>query len=230
MTLTFIISTFLGLVPSFVWIWFFLREDEAHPEPKRLIFYVFLSGAAMTFFVFGPQILLNNILTSLGIEPYSALSLFLLGGLEEVGKFLAVYFTVRKRKEFDEPIDAMIYMIISALGFAAIENIASAFQGLPQVVGETDILEITALRFIGATLLHSLSSAFIGYYWGLAMARGKDYFKLIAEGIGIATLLHAVFNSLIIVYGPETLLATLFLVSTAFFVLNDFEKLKTDNI
>lgn len=245
--MSFAFNLFVGLLPSFVWLLFFLREDETHPEPKRLLFYVFLSGAATTFFVFGPQFFLAEFLTSINVEAMSVVGLFVLAGIEELFKFIAVYLTIGGRKEFDEPIDAMIYMIVASLGFAAMENIASAFQGkavfLPQLLAP---VEITSLRFVGATLLHSLSSALVGYYWGMAMAlryakratpslgaeaqqalaHAPKTWMLIAEGIGVATLLHAIFNYLILIYKPETMIATLFLVAIAFFVLNDFEKLK----
>ncbi len=245
--MSFAFNLIVGLIPSFVWLMFFLREDEAYPEPKRLLFYVFLSGAATTLFVFGPQFFLAQVLGSVGIETMSVLGLFLLAGIEELFKFIAVYITVAWRKDFDEPLDAMIYMIVASLGFAAMENIASAFQWtsvfLPQALGP---VEITSLRFIGATLLHSLSSALVGYYWGMAMvarsaktsmpamnpSTGENRPKtpgtamIILEGIGVATLLHAAFNYLILRYRPETMIATLFLVAIAFFVLNDFEKLK----
>ncbi|MDO8585133.1 MAG: PrsW family glutamic-type intramembrane protease [bacterium] len=245
--MSFAFNLFVGLIPSFVWLLFFLREDEARPEPKRLLFYVFLSGAATTLFVFGPQFFLAQILGAADIETMSILGLFLLAGIEELFKFVAVYLTVAWRKDFDEPLDAMIYMIVASLGFAAMENIASAFQWtsvfLPQALGP---VEVTSLRFIGATLLHVLSSALVGYYWGLTMVaryakisapslpaapeqnpvKTPGSFTILLEGIGVATLLHAAFNYLILRYKPENMVATLFLVAIAFFVLNDFEKLK----
>lgn len=221
-----LLAIVVGLAPSMVWIWFFLREDEAHPEPKKLLLYVFLSGAAMTFFVYGPQVYLVNLLSHIDVGQFSALSLLLLAGLEEAFKFLAVYLTVGRHKEFDEPLDAMIYMIVAALGFAAIENVASLFQPANALIKEIGPFEVTSLRFVGATLLHSLSSGLVGYYWGMAKACKRNIVPYIIEGIGVAAILHAIFNYLILIFEPETLLAPLFLVAIAFFVLNDFEELK----
>ncbi len=42
--------------------------------------------------------------------------------IEEITKFLAAYVTVLRRAEDDEPIDPVIYMVTTALGFAAAEN------------------------------------------------------------------------------------------------------------
>lgn len=220
------IPLIIGILPSFVWFYFFIREDENHPEPKILIFYAFLAGIASTFFVLGPQMFLSDIFPSFGVGIYSPLALSLLGAIEELFKFFAVYLVISWRRDFDEPIDAMVYMIVAGLGFAAVENIASVTKGIVPFGGGPNGVEIASLRFVGATLLHSLASALVGYYWGMSMRDRANTKWLIAEGIGVATLLHTIFNSLIIKYGPETFVATLLLVAAAFFVLNDFEKLK----
>ncbi|MEK7495853.1 MAG: PrsW family glutamic-type intramembrane protease, partial [Patescibacteria group bacterium] len=109
----------LGLLPSFAWLVFFLKEDE-RPEPKKMIAKVFMAGALMTIFVAVLQFSLQKIFVS-----FSA-SFFVFAVIEEVFKFLAVYLVVRKSRFFDEPVDAMIYMITAALGFAMVENIAVA--------------------------------------------------------------------------------------------------------
>ena len=184
----------------------------------------------------GPQTALNDILEGFGIHEYSLASFMFLGAIEELFKFLAVYIFIARRKDFDEPVDAMIYMIIAALGFAAVENVASVLHQANEIFKGEGAVEVASLRFIGATLLHSLSSAFVGYYWGMAvkkiregaaMLEKRNFWSYIAEGVGVATLLHAIFNSLILIYGPETLVATALLVTASFFILNDFEKLKT---
>lgn len=214
----------LGLLPSFVWLVFYLREDFKHPEPKKLILFAFLAGSLMTVFVLQFQIWFNNWLPTVGIEPYSPLALFWLGGVEEVFKFLAVYLFISRRKEFDEPLDAMIYMIVAALGFTAVENVASIFQ---TINGSVNIgpVETTILRFVGATLLHSLTSGLVGYYWGVAMLKKSGYASAIIGSLFIATLLHTIFNYLIIRYEAISI-SIIFLGFIGFFILNDFEKLK----
>ena len=112
-------------------------------------------------------------------------------------------------------------MIIAALGFATVENIASVGRA-------TNGFEIVTLRFLGATFLHTLSSGLIGYYWALGILK-KAVASFIAAGWFVATLLHSIFNALILIYGP-TFQVTLFLIFIAFFVLGDFEKLKRETI
>ena len=43
--------------------------------------------------------------------------------VEELAKFLMMFFLLRKNFVFDEPIDALIYSVVIALGFAFVENI-----------------------------------------------------------------------------------------------------------
>ena len=35
-----------GPLPALLWLWFFLREDKAHPEPRHVILAAFLAGMA----------------------------------------------------------------------------------------------------------------------------------------------------------------------------------------
>lgn len=207
--MAFVIYVLLGLLPAFAWLVFYLREDAEKPEPKILLFYTFLIGAGSAFLVLPLQVLVNNWFALLGASVYSLLGLLLLSAIEEVSKFAVVYLGISKRKEFDEPIDAMIYMITAALGFASVENVASIFQSLGN-------LETVSLRFIGATLLHSLTSGLVGYYW----AKG-----FIIKGLVIATALHAIFNYLIINTGPIGP-AVIFLIFVAYFLFSDFEEIK----
>ena len=213
-----IISVILGLLPSLVWLLFYLQEDKKRPEPKKLILLAFLSGALSTFFAIWIRLFYNNLFSAYGLSPYSFVFLLFFAGIEELTKFGVVYLIISKRKEFDEPIDPMIYMIAAALGFAAVENVATAIQ-------TPNSLENIVLRFIGATLLHSLSSGLVGYYWGKALAAKRDLWSFIITGLLFAVLLHWAFNYLIIATGPFGLVI-IFLVFMAFFVLNDFEKLK----
>ncbi len=221
----------LGLLPSLAWLFFYLEEDHPkHDEAKKLLFATFLLGGIATFLVLPVQLFLNRRLPGLGIYGNDFFSFFVLGGIEELFKFAVVFIFLRRQQNFTaEPIHVMIYMITAALGFAAVENVASAFRvggvyGLSSAVFET-----VTLRFIGATLLHTLSSGLLGYYWAEALVRKRYFWFSIAGGLAASTLLHAVFNKLIISTGPATY-AIVFLVFAAFFVLNDFEKLKQEHL
>ena len=216
----------IGILPSFAWLIFFLQEDPK-PEPKKLIFYAFLLGILATPIVFGFQVLFNITARWLNLLTYQIVVILGLALIEECLKFSAVYFGIRKSRYFDEPIDVMIYMIVAALGFAAAENVMII---LGLVNENTSILwgeifRTTTLRFLGATLLHALSSGLVGYYWALGILKNKRK-KFIGLGIILATFLHAIFNYLILSLEQKVIYATLFLIIIGIFVLNDFEHLK----
>lgn len=213
----------LGLLPGFAWLIFYLSEDP-HPEPKRLIALTFLVGIAFAFFTVALEQWWNRGITFTGISEFSVVSLLGLGFIEETMKFAAAYFSVGRSPELDEPIDRMIYMVVAALGFATLENIG-ALANLATQPGFVDAaLQTGSLRFVGATLLHTLASALIGYRWALAATDGHTV-RHLASGILLAGFLHAFFNYLILNYG-NIAYTVIFLLVIGFFVLNDFEKLK----
>ena len=47
---TIFFSFLLGIVPALVWLWFWLREDTKHPEPRSLILLTFFYGALSVVF------------------------------------------------------------------------------------------------------------------------------------------------------------------------------------
>jgi RsiW-degrading membrane proteinase PrsW (M82 family) len=218
----------LGFIPGFVWLAFYLEEDP-HPEPRRLIAFTFILGAISTFLALFIQLKMKGlgILNALTPEGMSSgagiLALLLLAAVEEICKFGAAYLAVWKARDFDEPVDAMVYTIAAALGFATIENIGvlqGQFSSQALIAG---ILGITAARLVGATLLHSLSASFMGYYWALSKKYGDKIYILM--GLVVATVLHAGFNFLILNYDSIVYPLTLLIIG-GFFTLEDFEELK----
>jgi len=221
-----IVALVIGLLPGFAWLVFYLGE-EPHPEPKRFVALTFIVGIAFGFFTIGIEELFNTAAGSIGIQELSLISLLTLALIEELMKFAAAHFVIAKNTEFAEPVDAMIYMVVAALGFATLENIGAvaniAVSG-SQTAVIASVFQTVSLRFVGATLLHSLTSAIIGYYWALGLARKKGMRYLI-PGFAAATIVHTTFNYLVLNYG-DVAYAVIFLMVIGFFVLHDFEKLK----
>ncbi|KKS25594.1 MAG: putative membrane protein [Candidatus Wolfebacteria bacterium GW2011_GWA2_42_10] len=224
-------AVIFGLLPSFVWLIFFLKED-IHPEPKKMIARIFLDGALIALAAVVFQFFLREFFEYLKISHYGIFSFFVFGASEEILKFLVVYLAVYKNKFFDEPIDAMMYMVTAALGFAALENIFVVFGNFAgQHLELAEVLGIVTFRFAGATLLHVLSSAIIGYYWAKGLTR--ETMKLanrrtIFYGFVIASLLHGIFNYSILIFSPILIFPTMLLIIVALFIFWDFEKIKSN--
>lgn len=222
----------LTFLPPIAWLVFYLREDE-HPEPKRLIILTFLGG----IFIAAPTALaqyygirfIGHSLSDLTIQ-YPIQTFAFMALIEEYAKFFVVYYLIVIRKDFDEPIDAMIYMMSAAMGFAAIENAffifpvfnSEFFQGLQLVAG----------RFLGANLLHVLTSGIFGYF--VAKAFLSRYRPLIiCAGLVTATVLHTIFNYLILTEGSVSdgvSYVILFLIVVTLTVFVEFERLKRKKI
>src|SRR3989344_7487769 len=136
----------LGLVAPLFWLGFFLFEDREHPEPKFMIFIVFLGGILSAFMALSPEIYLNAKFPQTGLA-YQSKMLIPFAFIEELMKFTIVYLVIKYNKYFDEGVDAMIYMITAALGFAAIENIFNLFN----ILELHEVIQTTVVRGIGAT-------------------------------------------------------------------------------
>jgi RsiW-degrading membrane proteinase PrsW (M82 family) len=218
-----IISLVFGLLPGFAWLIFYLGEAD-HAEPKRLIIFTFVVGMAFGFFTVAIENIFSGWATGIGIQELSLLSLLGLAAIEEMMKFAAAHFAINRNPGFTEPVDAMIYMIVAALGFATLENIGAISGLTPQAALLPAVFETVSLRFVGATLLHTLTSGVVGYYWAVGIVKGKVKWYL-PLGLVIAAILHTTFNYLILTYG-DTIYSVILLIIVGFFVLNDFEILK----
>lgn len=217
----------LGVLPSAIWLWFYLRKD-LHPEPKKLLTLVFLGGAIITVPI---ALLEQNLANSIGQGSLLFLSA---AGLEEFGKLLVVWALILlwKNAAFDEPIDAMIYLITAALGFAAAENVANLFN---LGSGGLDIyLGLMSARFLGATLLHTLASGVLGFYlaryYFFSRLKGASRHYLWITGLTAATLIHGLFNIFIQqAQAQADLFSLLFVVILltigTFVILRDFKVL-----
>ena len=221
--MTIVISLVGGLLPGFAWLIFYLTEDN-HAEPKRLIVFTFIAGMAFGFFTVAVENAFSAGLAHWGIAELSIISLVGLALIEESMKFAAAHFALVKSPEKPQPIDAMIYMVVAALGFATLENIGALSMIPWGTAFVPSILETLSFRFIGATLLHTLTSGIVGYYWALGMVRKRPVRHLI-WGLSLASVLHACFNYLILNYG-NGVYTLVFILVVGFFVLNDFEELR----
>ncbi len=221
-----------GILPTLAWLWFWLREDSEHPEPRWVLTVAFLGGMFAALLVYPFEILTANLLGNSNMDISGTLpSIFLLvlfwAGLEEIFKYVLAYTTSLSRKYADEPIDLIIYMLVTALGFAALEN--SLFLIGPLTQG--NIIETIATgntRFIGSTLLHTLTAITISVPMAMTFYK-KPITKKIATTVGIivATALHTAFN-LFIIKGTNMTTITVFSVVWLLLMISIlfFEKIK----
>ncbi len=173
-----------GFLPSLVWLAFYLRKDS-HPESNQEIVMVFFFGMLVAI----PAIYIEQGLGSISLN--IIFYIFIGGALvEEFLKYLVVRLEVLRNPELDEPCDFILYMIIAALGFAAVENILSLTGFLK--IGDT--LKIISARFVTATFLHTICSGILGYFIALSFYHYKKRRFYLLSGLTIAVLLHGLYN------------------------------------
>ena len=146
---------------------------------------------------------------------------------EEYLKYQIVKSKALKSPEFDEPIDAMLYCIITALGFAAVENLLILFRS--PLMPFSQALTTISFRFLGATFVHALASGFLGYWLALGLTKTKQRKKLIFFGLALAISFHALYNYLVVIAETNKiaiLLIIFLLIIMALIVSYSFKKLK----
>ncbi len=230
----------IGFAPSMIWLLYYLHKD-LHPEPRIMIVKVFFWGFASTFVAFAlewvfietirgivmycascgnvlPKFTGNiNTFSVIGLSTFIILTALAL--IEESIKYVAAKVKIMGSKYFDEPTDAMIYLIVAALGFAAAENIGYVFQAY----NTTNALGVTVFRFVSATFLHTLSSGIVGYFLALSIIHNRHPLPYLVMGISFATLLHATFNFLIMLSGGSDyfVLTIILFLGILFFIISE---------
>jgi RsiW-degrading membrane proteinase PrsW (M82 family) len=215
------LSFLAGILPSLVWLWFWLREDDKNPEPKGALTIVFIMGMLSVMIVLPIQTFIKTNIAS------SQLEIILWASAEEIIKYLAVLIVLYKTSVAEEPVDWPIYMVTAALGFAALENML--FLVKPFSIDQALVALLTGqLRFLGSTLLHTISSGIIGLSIGMSLYMNKSSKKIfLIFGFLVSIALHSVFNFFIINGDGVSYLKILaFLWITTIVVMLLFEKVR----
>jgi RsiW-degrading membrane proteinase PrsW (M82 family) len=195
----------LGFAPGLFWLWWFRRKDDLEPEPRMRLVKVFVLGAAATLLVLALHPFLAPRLAELQGRRRDFVETFVHVALvEEAAKLFAFLLGVWWSREFDEPLDGILYGIAAGLGFASLENVLYLIR--------TDDPSLIVGRSFTATLAHVMCSGSLGFFFGVArFRRGGNRALLFAMGIVIAVLLHGLYD-LLLGYGKLAYVALLVLL------------------
>lgn len=189
-----------GILPALFWLWFWLHEDKKKPEPRGYIIATFFAGMVVVGLALPIQRYIREVFGS-----QTAVMLLLWAAAEEFLKFGAAWFVSLRKKVMNEPIDGIVYLITAALGFSALENTLFLLDPLSSNIAQGILTG--NMRFIGATLLHTLSSGIIGAAIAFSYYRPvikREIYML--GGLILGTVLHTVFNFFIIQRNTEIFL------------------------
>ena len=193
---------FFGFVPMFLLAAFVNWLDRYEKEPKLLLGAAFMWGVVIAG---GGAYVLN---TFVGVSVYSLTGSASVADfsttsiaapiIEETLKGLAVLVVfLLFRKEFDSILDGIVYGAITAMGFAAIENVLYIYRNGFLESGWEGFWTLVFIRVILVSWMHPFFTSFTGI--GLAVARTNRNIlvKLIAipAGYTTAVLAHAFHNT-----------------------------------
>ncbi|MBT2738815.1 glutamic-type intramembrane protease PrsW [Bacillus sp. ISL-7] len=175
-----------GVAPGLALLSYFYLRDKYEPEPISLVIRTFIFGALLIFpisfveYIFETE---NLIRTDIGTVLFSS------GILEEISKWLVLFFVAYRNAEFDEPFDGIVYGTSVALGFATAENIVYLITN-----GVDDALN----RALLPVSSHALFGVIMGFYMSkVKFTQGKKLF-LIVLSLVVPSVFHAVFNYLML--------------------------------
>ena len=182
----------ITILPSLVIIAFFIFSDR-FKEPPPLVMKVFLLGIlicfpagylnGLMFDIFYDGTLFSEDLTSSFLGP---------AWTEEILKFFIFYRYVLREKEFNEPMDGIVYGVVASLGFATYENYDYVFR-----LAETYNLERIDLAYIRA--FSAVPAWFKWMYHGILF--GKFVFtgkrRFLSFSLIFPFLFHGAYNFLV---------------------------------
>ena len=184
-------------VPVLFWAVYHYHKDRALPEPLGLLALTFVLGMLAVYlsslmyaglgFVglrFDAGYLAET--SSLALLAYAVLAI---GPIEELAKLLPFVVVVLRFREFDEPMDGIIYASFIGLGYAALENWQYR-----------DYLTMTEAlaRGFASPVIHMLFASIWGHRIAQAHLAGRSIAVPALASFAVAALLHGIYDYLVI--------------------------------
>ena len=172
-----IFSSIFAILPIIIWIYIFIRNSKKSRLTSLSVFFI---GCFTAPILLGLQYAWENtnfdlayfIENSIENKSIMWLSMFLLfAALEEIIKLYVVRFVDNTTNLIKTINDAVRFSILSALGFAFIENIYYLYQYWPLLgtpyFSNGDFLGMYFFRSTFTTCAHMIFSGIFGYYYGI---------------------------------------------------------------
>ncbi len=185
-----------SIVAAFIaWIWvdYYRLVDIYNKKELKYVILTFLLGCGSVYLVIAiDKYLLSDLSFKLNGNGLNDLlyCVFHVGLVEELAKTVPlIIMLLLFRKHFNNPIDYVAFISISALGFSAVENVGY-FNDSPAAIN---------MRAILCSLGHMCYSALIGYGIVLMKFKNKKFQPFLVIGfVLLAALAHGIYDFLII--------------------------------
>ena len=165
-----LLAALMAGIPAALWLGFFYLMDRHEPEPKQLVVGVCVLGALIAAPL--ADFVQYQAVPPLALEVHGVhwlsidhvLYAVLVAGLaQETCKYAVVRYTIYMSREFDEPMDGIVYMMACGTGFAVWVNYHRLSGQGHQVY-----LSTGAAQAVVTTLAHASFAGALGYVMGRA--------------------------------------------------------------
>jgi RsiW-degrading membrane proteinase PrsW (M82 family) len=194
----------ISFAPAVAWLWYVRRKDVREPEPRLLVLFSFVLGcaAANVIAVLRPRIEgLFPVVTGFAGELIDAFGATALP--EETAKLLAACLACIWSRQWNEPMDGIVYGVAAGLGFASLENV--------YFVAASGDATLVIARAFTANLAHAAFTGGAAFFIGLARLRYRRGALLAVGGFALTVLLHGLYD-LFLFSVPSLSLVSLLLV------------------
>ena len=199
------------ILPVLFWAGYHYYKDRHLPEPVSHLLLAFTLGVGSFYLgllMYRALDLVNlrfdaYVLAETSLPGLFAYAVLVIGVIEELAKMIPFLLLVIHFKEFDEPIDGIIYASFIALGFSAVENI--------QYLQFVTSLEAWARGFAGP-VIHIVFASIWGYYIGRAHLCRRPLGRTIFAVLACTAVLHGIYDFVVIAMPPPALPVAAFLI------------------
>jgi len=197
----------LSILPGLLIVLYIYWRDRHDREPIFYLTVCFVFGMLSTY----PAIKMEEFgMRDLGIynainDPFMTFTFTfaVVAFSEEFVKYIFLRYYIFPKKEFDEPMDGIVYSVMISMGFATLENIL-------YVVVRADNIEVAfqigLLRMITAVPGHAIFAILMGYFVGLAKFSEDKGNLYLVIGLVSAILLHGTYDFFIFMQMKEFLI------------------------
>lgn len=185
------------ILPVLFWAAYHWHADRHLPEPPGHLLLTFLLGMASFYLGLMMYELLGQIdqrkdafaLAATDLPGLLLYSISVIGVIEEAVKILPFVVVVLRFREFDEPVDGIIYASFIALGFAALENV--------YYLDSLTTAQAYARGF-ASPVVHIVFASIWGYHIGKARLEGRPLLPITLVVLAITAVLHGLYDFLAI--------------------------------
>lgn len=175
-------------LPSMAIAYWVYQQDTHEKEPKAMLLWAFLCGCASTIPAIIGQTFFKHLENHDNLLQTAIFAFGVVALTEELSKYLLLRRFIYPKKDFNEPIDGIVYGVMVGLGFATLENVLYVFNaggdGLSTALG----------RAFTAVPAHAAFGVLMGAYIGLAKFFPEKRAIYSFIGVGLAVFFHGAYD------------------------------------